>query len=234
MLCCACCCGQRQIPVAEDCCGLYVPPGTKKGLIVVSSSTCCPVEACGRSYRRTKHLPLQLDPGLPDGPPQVIRVDNNTSTTLILNTGAPQGCVLSPLLYSLFTHNCMARHDSNTIIKFADDTTVVGLITDNDETAYREEVRVLVGWCQNNNLSLNVIKTKEMIVDYRKRPSTSLGLSCLPSRTIPGSVRGRPEKLSKPPATPVIDCSLCYRMANGIRAPSPVPKGFSTAFTPKP
>ena len=24
-------------------------------------------------------------------------------------------------------------------------------------------------WCQNNNLSLNVIKTKEMIVDYRKK-----------------------------------------------------------------
>jgi hypothetical protein len=76
--------------------------------------------------------------------------------------------VLSPLLYSLFTHDCTARHDSNTIIKFADDTTVVGLITDNDETAYREEVRDLVVWCQNNNLSLNVIKTKEMIVDYRK------------------------------------------------------------------
>ena len=38
-----------------------------------------------------------------------------------------------------------------------------------DETAYREEVRDLAGWCQNNNLSLNVIKTKEMIVDYRKR-----------------------------------------------------------------
>ena len=32
-------------------------------------------------------------------------------------------------------------------IKFADDTTVVGLI--NDETAYREEVRDLAGWCQN-------------------------------------------------------------------------------------
>ena len=41
---------------------------------------------------------------------------------LILNTGAPQGCMLSPLLFSLFTHDCMARHDSNTIIKFADDT----------------------------------------------------------------------------------------------------------------
>ena len=98
---------------------------------------------------------------------QVVRVGSNTSATLILNTGAPQGCVLSPLLYSLFTHDCMARHDSNTTIKFADDTTVVGLI--NDETAYREEVRDLAGWCQNNNLSLTVTKTKEMIVVYRKR-----------------------------------------------------------------
>jgi hypothetical protein len=33
----------------------------------------------------------------------------------------------------------MARHDSNTIIKFADDTSVVGLITENNETAYRED-----------------------------------------------------------------------------------------------
>jgi hypothetical protein len=57
----------------------------------------------------------------------------------------------------------------HTIIKFADNTIVVGLITNNNETAYREEVTDLAVWCQDNNLSLNVIKTKEMIVDYRKR-----------------------------------------------------------------
>ena len=50
------------------------------------------------------------------GCPQVVRVGNNTSATMILNTGAPQGCVLSPFLYSMFTHDCMARHGSNTII----------------------------------------------------------------------------------------------------------------------
>ena len=44
-------------------------------------------------------------------------------------------------------------------------TQQLGLITDNDETAYREEVRDLTVWCQDNN----VTKTKEMIVDYRKR-----------------------------------------------------------------
>jgi hypothetical protein len=94
-----------------------------------------------------------------------VKVGNKKSTSLILNTGAPQGCVLSPLLYSLFTHDCVAMHASNSNIKFADDTTVVGLITNNDETAYRVEVRAL-GVC---NLSLNVNKTKKMIVDFKKQ-----------------------------------------------------------------
>ena len=63
----------------------------------------------------------------------------------------------------------MVRHTSNSIIKFADDTTVVGLITNNDESAYREEVRDLGEWCQENNLFLNVNKTKELIMDFRKQ-----------------------------------------------------------------
>jgi hypothetical protein len=41
-------------------------------------------------------------------------------------------------------------------------------MTENDETAYREEVRDLAVWCQDNDLSLNVNKTKELIIDYRK------------------------------------------------------------------
>ena len=97
--------------------------------------------------------PVQLGPGLPYGPPQVVKVGNNTSSSLILNTGAPQGCVLSPLLYSLLTHDCVATHASNSIIKFAYDKTIVGLITNNDETSSREELRALAEWCQENNLS---------------------------------------------------------------------------------
>ncbi len=103
------------------------------------------------------------------GRSQVVRMGNNTSSPLILNTGAPQGCVLSPLLYSLYTHDCTATHSSNVIVKFADDTTVIGLITDNDETAYREEVSTLTKWCQENHLSLNIDKTKELVVDFRRQ-----------------------------------------------------------------
>jgi hypothetical protein len=48
-------------------------------------------------------------------------------------------------------------------------TTVVVLITKNDKTAYRKEMRALGVQCQENNLSLNVNKTKEMIVDFGKQ-----------------------------------------------------------------
>ncbi|XP_050959599.1 NACHT, LRR and PYD domains-containing protein 12-like [Labeo rohita] len=59
-------------------------------------------------------------------------------------------------------------YGSNTIIKFADNTTVIGLISNNDETAYREEIKHLATWCTDNNLLLNTNKTKELIVDFRK------------------------------------------------------------------
>ncbi|KAK3521012.1 hypothetical protein QTP86_002491 [Hemibagrus guttatus] len=97
--------------------------------------------------------------------PQAVKIGRHVSVSLILSTGAPQGCVRSPLLYSLYTYDFVATNNSITI-KFADDTVVVGLISDNNETAYLEEIRNLENWCQRISLLLNVSKTKELIVDF--------------------------------------------------------------------
>ncbi len=123
-------------------------------------------------------------PTIPAGPE--IRTHNlplTSPTRYPLGHDCPQGCVLSPLLYSLYTHDCVSSHRSTSIIKFADDTVVLGLISNNDETAYLDEVERLTSWCQDNCLSLNVSKTKELIVDFRKRhlqPYTPLVISGTP------------------------------------------------------
>ncbi len=77
----------------------------------------------------------------------------------------------------------MSSHSSTSIIKFADDTVVLGLVSNNDEATYLHEVERLTSWCQDNFLSLNVSKTKELIVDFRKRqqqPYTPLMISGTP------------------------------------------------------
>lgn len=92
-------------------------------------------------------------------------MDSRTSNSITMSTGSPEGCVLSPLLFSPLTHDYTARFH---IVKFVNDTAIVGLIKDNDKCAYTEEVRQLTTWCRHHNFSLNVDKTREVVIDFRR------------------------------------------------------------------
>ncbi len=111
-----------------------------------------------------------------------MRLGKYTSNTRTISTGASQGCVLSPLLFSLYTNDCTSKDPSVKLVKFADDTILIGLIQDGDESAYRQEVKELPVWCNLNNLEHNTLKTVEMIVDFRRNPPA------LPPLTIMNSI----------------------------------------------
>ncbi|KAK3533984.1 hypothetical protein QTP70_035007, partial [Hemibagrus guttatus] len=100
-----------------------------------------------------------------------VRLGTHVSDLQHISTGSPQGCVLSPLLFSLYTNGCTSSHQSVKLLRFADDTTVIGLISDGDKSAYRDEMDRLVSWCSMNKLELNSLKTVEIIVDFRKDPA---------------------------------------------------------------
>ncbi len=101
---------------------------------------------------------------------QLVRLRELKSNTSTISTGAPQGCVLSPLIFSLYTNDCTSTNPSVKLLKFADDTTVIGLIQDVYESAYRQEVEQLAVWYSRNNLELKTLKIVEMIVDFRRNP----------------------------------------------------------------
>lgn len=79
----------------------------------------------------------------------------------------PSGmCTEQPNLHPL--HFRLQTSTTSSIVKFADNTIVVGLICGEDECAYRDEVLNLSAGCRANNLFLNTNKTKEIILDLRK------------------------------------------------------------------
>ena len=86
-----------------------------------------------------------------------------------ISTGAPQGCVLSAILFIIYTNELRSRFRNCHLIKYADDTVIVGLISNNDESEYNEQISEVVLWCRPkaHNLLLNAAKTKELIFDFR-------------------------------------------------------------------
>lgn len=108
--------------------------------------------------------------------PQKVRIGDRLSDECVLSTGSPQGCILSPLLFSLCTYDCTASYNNNLILKSADDTTVIGKINCNDESLYRAEVQNLVKWSEKNSLILNASKTKEIIIDFCRKKRSHLPL----------------------------------------------------------
>ncbi len=78
----------------------------------------------------------------------------------------PQGSILGPLLFIVYvndiTHNCI---DSVPFI-YADDTAllVTGSNKQDIETKLQCDLHHLGNWFNNNKLSLNVTKTKSMLI----------------------------------------------------------------------
>ena len=110
------------------------------------------------------------------GRPQFVCLGSVLSDVVVSDTGAPQGTVLSPFLFTLYTTDFQHNSESCHLQKFSDDSAVVGCIREGEEGEYRTLVDNFVEWSEQNHLRLNVDKTREMVIDFerKKMPSQPL------------------------------------------------------------
>lgn len=95
-----------------------------------------------------------------------MRLEKHVSDLQPISHRSPQGCGLSPPLFSLYTNSCISCHQCVSLLKSTDDTTRICPVSDKDESAYRWESDYLVTWCSKEQL--RALKTVEMISDLRK------------------------------------------------------------------
>jgi len=106
---------------------------------------------------------------------QSVYIDNVHSSFLKITCGVPQGSILGPLLFLIYINdivNCTTKFD---IRLFADDTNLFQFIKNNtvDLSLINNDFQRVCEWCSANKLTINIEKTKYMII---KTPQKSVNI----------------------------------------------------------
>ncbi|KAK3571542.1 hypothetical protein QTP86_013175 [Hemibagrus guttatus] len=118
--------------------------------------------------------------------------------------------------------------------------TSVGLIEEY-ESAYRDEVEQLTVWCREKNLLLHTSKTKELVIDYRRKKTYHTTYQrgqcgegeCLVAESLPAGLgRAQPEPSCRPTTRRKehkgpVQCVLGSSHGRGPRRPKPWTKNLA-------
>ncbi|XP_061565200.1 uncharacterized protein LOC133419796 [Cololabis saira] len=99
---------------------------------------------------------------------QRVLVNGSFSNIVHTSTGSPQGCVLSPLLYILYTNDCRSTQPNCHLVKFADDTVLLSLLSA-PNLHHSSVLQDFITWCEGACLQLNSTKTKELIITFSSK-----------------------------------------------------------------
>ena len=106
-------------------------------------------------------------------------VNGNESPPHPLYYGVPQGSILGPILFTLYINDICNVPLHSDICLFADDTALLCSGPDITSTAknVQEDLNIIADWTRKNTLTINVKKTKYMIISTTHKKYANLNLS---------------------------------------------------------
>jgi hypothetical protein len=113
---------------------------------------------------------------------QYVAYDDCNSSILPIKCGVPQGSILGPLLFIIYTNDIVQVNTKFKIIMYADDTTLYTTLDDfggNIQEINRNinlSLTNIVDWFKLNKLSLNISKTKYMLFHSTQRNIPNLNI----------------------------------------------------------
>jgi exonuclease III len=98
-----------------------------------------------------------------------VEINSNKSTHLQSNIGVPQGSVLGPLFYLLYTNDINNLIESLNTVLFADDTSIVDKDHDINILVFKLSLCLykIADWCNFNKLTLNSNKSKWIVFTHK-------------------------------------------------------------------
>ncbi|CAB4007162.1 Hypothetical predicted protein [Paramuricea clavata] len=106
------------------------------------------------------------------GRTQSVRIGSTVSTPLPVFYGVPQGAILSPLLFSIYTNNLPSSVHHSKLESYVDDSKILLSFTvanvDCLKQQLEEDLYLIANSCSENELLINPGKTKYMLIGTRQ------------------------------------------------------------------
>ncbi len=90
------------------------------------------------------------------------KLGDELSSTININCSIVQGSVTGPFHYSMYADDLQPISSSNSIIKYADDSTLT--VPQDSNVPIEQEYNNIKQWSKENKIPLNELKTKEIII----------------------------------------------------------------------
>jgi len=107
-----------------------------------------------------------------------IKIQNTVSDSFSINRGVPQGSCLGPALFCIYMSDLLPVHSTTTIVKYADDISLILPVDGNTEKVLEDELQNINTWCIKNEMVVNQSKTQALPILKKGKCFTSTKIKC--------------------------------------------------------